>query len=213
MGRTIDPKCKLCRRESIKLFLKGDRCHTKKCSLSRRDRPPGIPRFRRGKPSEYSIQLREKQKIKRLYGVWESQFRRYFDLADRMKGNTGENLLILLERRFDNVLYKAGLAVSRAQARQYINHGHFALNGKKVDIASLLVKPGDEISSRLEKSSRLFRENLESRQSRSVPSWLEVDLDLLKIRMSQIPTREEVEETLDVDVKLKEQLIVEFCSK
>jgi small subunit ribosomal protein S4 len=181
--------------------------------LSRRDRPPGIPRFRRGKPSEYSIQLREKQKIKRLYGVWESQFRRYFDLADRMKGNTGENLLILLERRFDNVLYKAGLAVSRAQARQYINHGHFALNGKKVDIASLLVKPGDEISSRLEKSSRLFRENLESRQSRSVPSWLEVDLDLLKIRMSQIPTREEVEETLDVDVKLKEQLIVEFCSK
>ena len=213
MGRTIDPKCKLCRREGIKLFLKGDRCHTKKCSLTRRDRPPGIPRFRRGKPSAYSIQLREKQKVKRLYGVWESQFRRYYNLADRMKGNTGENLLLLLERRFDNVIYKAGLAVSRAQARQYINHGHLAINGRKADIASLLVKPGDEISALFEKTARLFRENLESRKHRSVPSWLEVDLDLLKIRMSQIPTREEVEDVLDVDVKIQEQLIVEFCSK
>lgn len=207
MARYTGPKCKLCRREGQKLFLKGTRCETKKCSLTKREKPPGVHTWRRGKPSEFAIQLREKQKLKRLYGILEAQFRIYFHKADRAKGNTGENLLVLLERRLDNVLFKSGFALSRNQARQYIVHGHVTVNGKKVDRPSFLVKPEDKLGAKKEKTKNLFKDNFEVARGRSVPSWLEVEESSFSARVTAIPTREEIEDPIN------EQLIVEFCSK
>src|SRR5580704_12928527 len=146
MARQIDPVCKLCRREGIKLFLKGTRCESPKCAIDRRNQPPGMHGYRRGKPSEYGIRLREKQKLKRFYGVLERQFRRYFTLASRSPENTGEVLLSIMERRLDNVVHRLGFATSRAGARQLVSHGHVLLNGRKCDIASVLVQKGDAIA-------------------------------------------------------------------
>src|SRR5688572_23504077 len=148
MGRYTGNKCKLCRREGMKLFLKGQRCFTDKCALSRRDYPPGVHAQKRTKVTDYGVRVREKQKLKRIYGVWERQFRIYFQEAERMKGNTGENLMVLLERRLDNVVLAAGFALSRNHARQLVNHGHFAVNSRFVDVSSFNVRPGDTVTVR-----------------------------------------------------------------
>lgn len=207
MSRYTGPKCRLCRREGQKLFLKGTRCETKKCSLTKREKPPGVHTWRRGKPSEYSVHLREKQKVKRLYGLLEAQFRKYFDMASKSKGNTGGQLMVLLERRLDNVLFKSGFALSRNQARQYIVHGHVFVNGKRVDRPSFLVKAEDKITPRKEKTKQLFQGNLEVARGRKVPTWLQVDEAGLLARLVAMPTREEIEDPIN------EQLIIEFCSK
>src|SRR5688572_10888298 len=146
MSRITDTKCKLCRREGMKLFLKGQRCFTEKCAISRRDYPPGVHAQKRAKVTEYGVRLREKQKLKRIYGVAERQFKLYFTEAERLRGNTGENLMVLLERRLDNVVLASGFALSRNHARQLINHGHFRVNGKKVDVCSYQVRPGDAVT-------------------------------------------------------------------
>ena len=211
MARYVDSVCKLCRREGEKLFLKGDRCFSPKCAIERRAYPPGLHgrqgQFRR-KESDFGMQLREKQKARRLYGVFERQFRRYFREAVRQKGLTGINLLILLERRLDNVIYRLGLASSRAQARQLISHGHFDINGRKTNIPSFLVSPGDVILVR-EKSqkSTLFKEIAQDIDSSRVPDWLKLDEKNLSGEIVSEPTREHI------DVTLNEQLIVEFYSR
>src|SRR5207244_10396085 len=172
MARTIDPVCKLCRREGIKLFLKGSRCDSPKCAIDRRNVAPGMHGYRRGKPSEYGIRLREKQKLKRFYGVFERQFRRYFELASRSTENTGEVLLSILERRLDNIVHRLGFAASRAAARQIVGHGHIMLNGKACNIPSLLVKPGDTVSVKSRpRGMQLVKLNLESNPQ--VPDYLE----------------------------------------
>ena len=208
MARYRGPVCRLCRREGVKLFLKGDRCYTDKCAMERRPYPPGQHGQMRRKKTEYALLLREKQKLKRIYGVLEKQFRRYFEEAERQKGVTGENLLILLERRLDNVVYRMGFANSRNQARQLVRHGHVLVNGKKVDIPSYLVDVGDEIAIR-EKSREIpfIKEAMESVSRRGIPSWLEVDSDNFKGRVKALPTREEIA------IPVQEQLIVEFYSK
>ncbi len=208
MARYRGPVCRLCRREGVKLFLKGDRCYTDKCAMERRPYPPGQHGQMRRKKTEYALLLREKQKLKRIYGVLENQFRRYFEEAERQKGVTGENLLILLERRLDNVVYRMGFANSRNQARQLVRHGHILVNGKKVDIPSYLVEVGDEISIR-EKSREIpfIKEAIESIPRRGIPSWLEVDHDHFKGTVKALPTREEIA------IPVQEQLIVEFYSK
>lgn len=208
MARFTGNVCKLCRREGMKLFLKGQRCFTEKCAVHRRNYPPGEHSHRRGKISEYGIQLREKQKLKRIYGVLERQFRLYFQEAERLPGNTGENLLTLLERRLDNVVLSAGLALSRNHARQLINHGHFRVNGRKVDIASFQVRQGDEIRpADKEKAKKVVGEALEVNSSMRVPTWLEIDREKSTARIANLPTRE------DVPHPIQEQLIVELCSK
>jgi small subunit ribosomal protein S4 len=175
------------------LYLKGSRCFTGKCAIKRRETPPGMHGWRRMRSKEYGIRLREKQKVKRWYGVLDRQFRRMFELAERQKGNTGENLLVLLERRLDSVLYWSGFAMSRAHARQMLNHGHVALNGRKTDIASALVKAGDEITPYDRESSRkLFKDNVEFTKNRVVPSWLEISQDPAKVRVVELPKREDV---------------------
>ena len=208
MARYRGPVCRLCRREGVKLFLKGDRCYTDKCAMERRPYPPGQHGQMRRKKTEYALLLREKQKLKRIYGVLEKQFRRYFEEAERQKGVTGENLLILLERRLDNVIYRMGFANSRNQARQLVRHGHVLVNGKKVDIPSYLVDVGDEIAIR-EKSREIpfIKEAMESVSRRGIPSWLEVDPDNFKGKVKALPTREEIA------IPVQEQLIVEFYSK
>ena len=208
MARYRGPVCRLCRREGVKLFLKGDRCYTDKCAMERRPYPPGQHGQMRRKKTEYALLLREKQKLKRIYGVLEKQFRRYFEEAERQKGVTGENLLILLERRLDNVVYRMGFANSRNQARQLVRHGHVLVNGKKVDIPSYLVNIGDEIAIR-EKSREIpfIKEAMESVSRRGIPSWLEVDPDNFKGKVKALPTREEIA------IPVQEQLIVEFYSK
>jgi len=208
LARYRGPVCRLCRREGVKLFLKGDRCYTDKCAMERRPYPPGQHGQMRRKKTEYALLLREKQKLKRIYGVLENQFRRYFEEAERQKGVTGENLLILLERRLDNVVYRMGFANSRNQARQLVRHGHILVNGKKVDIPSYLVEVGDEISIR-EKSREIpfIKEAIESIPRRGIPSWLEVDHDHFKGTVKALPTREEIA------IPVQEQLIVEFYSK
>ncbi len=208
MARYLESVCRLCRREGLKLFLKGERCYSDKCAVERRSYPPGQHGQGRVKVSEYGTQLREKQKVKRLYGVLEKQFRRYFAEADRLKGITGENLLKLLERRFDNMVYRMGFAGSRNEARQLVKHNHFLVNGKKVNIPSYLLKPGDTIQVR-EKSKNLVRiqEALEAVQRRGVPSWLELDKDNIKAVVKTLPVREEL------TLPIKEQLIVELYSK
>ncbi len=205
MARYTDAACRLCRREGVKLFLKGERCYSDKCSLTRRHKAPGVHDNSRKKVSEYGTQLREKQKTKRFYGVLEKQFHTTFEKADRMQGKTGENLLKLLELRFDNVVYRMGFAASRAQARQLVSHGHFLINGKKANIPSMILKAGDEIAvADNSKKSPVF----ENANSRPVPAWLSVDAESLKGKIAQTPER------ADVDLAdLKETLIVELYSK
>ncbi|NLJ34138.1 MAG: 30S ribosomal protein S4 [Firmicutes bacterium] len=210
MARYIGPACRLCRREGIKLYLKGDKCYTDKCPIERRAYPPGAhgQGRRRRKASEYGLQLREKQKAKRFYGMMENQFHRFYLLASRQKGITGENLMILLESRLDNVIYRLGLARSRKEARQLVLHGHFTVNGHKVDIPSYRVKEGDIIGVReRSKNSPRFKELAELAADKTVPPWLEKDEEKLGGRVLRLPTREEI------DVPVEEHLIVELYSK
>lgn len=212
MARYTGPGCKLCRREGQKLFLKGERCMSTKCAMERRPYPPGQhgreTQFRRGRASDYSRQLREKQKIRHIYGVLERQFRRYFKEAVRRKGMTGENLLILLESRLDNVIYRLGFADSRAQARQLVLHGHFWLDGRPNNIPSRLVKPGMRISVRQQSLQKTyFKERAQIMEEQSVPAWLSVDLRDLSGRVLSLPSREEI------DLPVNEQLIVEYYSR
>ncbi|MGI6084700.1 MAG: 30S ribosomal protein S4 [Acetivibrionales bacterium] len=208
MARYTDASCKLCRREGQKLFLKGERCYSNKCAISRRPYAPGQHGAQRKKLSEYGIQLREKQKAKRFYGLLESQFRKYFEIANRKKGVTGENLLQLLESRLDNVVYRLGFGTTRAEARQLVTHGHFTVNGKKVNIPSYIVKVGDaiDVSEKGKKSVR-FKEILDITGAKVVPKWLEVDQENLKGKIVALPARE------DIDLDVQEHLIVELYSK
>lgn len=209
MARYTGAVCRLCRREGEKLFLKGDRCYTNKCALDRRGYVPGEHgQGRRAKPSEYALQLREKQKLRRIYGVLETPLRNYFELAERRRGVTGENLLQLLERRLDNVVYRLGLAGSRAEARQMVRHGHFAVNGNKVNIPSFLVKAGDVVSVR-EASRKLNRiqEMMEAAGARPVPEWLSFNPETFSATVVSLPTRDQIETTV------REHLIVEFYSR
>ncbi len=213
MARYVGPVCKLCRREGMKLFLKGEKCYTAKCPFEKRSYPPGQhgreASFRRRRASNYSIQLREKQKTRRIYGVLERQFRRYFQEAERLAGLTGENLLRLLESRLDNVVYRLGLGDSRSQARQLVQHGHITVNDRKTNIPSFSVRPGDIVAVRPE-SRRLkyFKERKDLLGKRTVPSWLDLyDEEHLAGRMLSLPERQEIE------VPVQEQLIVEFYSR
>lgn len=207
MARYTGPVCKLCRRERQKLFLKGERCHFK-CAFERRDYPPGQHGQRRGKDKDYGIRLREKQKIRRIYGVLEKQFRTYFREAERQKGVTGDNLLRILESRFDNMVYRAGMAASRPEARQLVLHNHFTLNGAKVNIPSLALKAGDVIQVK-EKSKTVqkIEDALEIVQQRGVPEWLELELDKMQVTVKDLPARDQVPENIE------EQLVVELYSK
>lgn len=208
MARYAGPVCRLCRREGMKLFLKGARCETAKCSVSRREYPPGMHSWKRGKFSEYGIQLREKQKLRRYYGVLERQFRLYFAEAERGKGNTGEALLRLLERRLDNAVYILGFAMSRPQGRQLITHGHISVNGRRVNIPSYLLRQGDAIEPyNSEHSKKTIKGHLDQNQQRQMPQWLERSLDPPKGTVVNLPKRE------DVALPIQEQLIVEFSSK
>ena len=208
MARYTKSVCRLCRRESLKLFLKGERCYTEKCAIDRRAYPPGQHGQGRKKFSAYGAQLREKQKVKRMYGLLENQFRNVFFESDRRKGITGEILLSLLERRLDNTVYRLGFANSRNEARQLVRHRHFLVNQTKVDIPSYLVKPGDVIQLR-EKSKKVVRilEALEGMARRGVPPWLELDKEQLKGQVKAVPSRE------DITIPIQENLIVELYSK
>ena len=208
MARYTGPRCRLCRREGSKLFLKGDRCFSEKCAFERRSYAPGQHGKGRIKVSDYGIRLREKQRVRRIYGVKESQFRRYFEIADRKKGVTGTNLLVLLERRLDNVVYRLGFADSRAQARQLVKHGHFLVNGRRVDIPSFQVRVGDEITVR-EKSKDIVPivQAIEAVARRGVPDWLELDADNKKGVVKAMPERSHI------TMPIQEQYIVEFYSK
>ena len=206
MARYTGPSCRLCRREGQKLFLKGERCYSAKCALEKRAYAPGQHGQNRKKNSDYGLQLREKQKAKRFYGLQETQFRNYFDKAAKKKGMTGENLLIMLETRLDNAVFRMGFASSRKEARQLVTHGHFTVNGKKADIPSITVKPGDVIAVK-EKStaSPKFKEIKE--MTISTPAWLTIDTDKLEGKVLQVPTREMI------DTPVEEHLIVELYSK
>lgn len=208
MARYTGPVCRLCRREGVKLYLKGDRCYTEKCAHDRRSHVPGEHGQFRRKLSEYGIQLREKQKARRIYGVMEKQFRRYFEEAARKKGVTGEALLQMLETRLDNVIYRLGFAGSRAEARQLVRHGHFSINGRKVDIPSYQVKKGDVVAVR-DGSRDLARlkELAEAAGGRAAPDWLEVDRENMRGKVLRVPRRE------DIDVPIEEHLIVELYSR
>lgn len=211
MARYTGPVCKLCRREGQKLYLKGERCYTSKCAFERRSYPAGqhgpSQRWRR-KESDFAIQLREKQRARRIYGVLERQFRRYFEEAERLPGLTGANLLALLESRLDNVVFRMGLADSRSQARQLVQHGHITLNGRKTNIPSALVKPGDVVSI-TERARRLtyFRERMEQLMKHQPPEWLSLDAQRVAAKVLEVPRREQI------DVRLNEQLIVEYYSR
>ena len=208
MARYTGPVCRLCRREGTKLFLKGDRCTSGKCALDRRNTAPGQHGAANKKMREYGLQLREKQKTRRYYGVLEKQFVNYFEEADRKEGMTGENLICLLERRFDNVVYRMGFGASHKEARQLVIHGHFTLNGKKVNIPSLIVKAGDVIC--VKESSRdsvKFKALAEAAASHTAPKWLEVKADEMTAKVLTLPARE------DVDFDFNEQQIVELYSK
>ena len=208
MARYTGPSCRICRREGIKLFLKGTRCDTPKCAASRRERPPGDHRFSRGKRSAYGLQLREKQRLKRFYGILERQFRHYFDMASRAKGNTGEALLVLLERRLDNVLSRSGLTASRFHGRQLITHGNVYVDNKRVDVPSFLVSPNQVITfSSKEKIQKIAHESLELTKNRPIPVWMEVSDEPVQVKVLALPTRE------DVSLPIQEQLIVELLSK
>lgn len=208
MGRYTGPKCRLCRREGMKLFLKGVRCESEKCAIARRDYPPGNVSFRRGKMSSFGEGLREKQKVKRFYGVFEKQFRRYFAEASTSKGNTGESLMTLFERRLDNVVFKLGWAASRGEARQLIVHGHIDVGNHRVNVPSYLVDVGDELRVRgREKSQKRIRIRLDETKGRQCPAWIAANNDDLTGKIVGMPTRE------DVSIPVQEQLIVELLSK
>ncbi|MHC4981782.1 MAG: 30S ribosomal protein S4 [Planctomycetota bacterium] len=210
MGRYTGPSCRLCRREGIKLMLKGARCETAKCPMERqwRNSPPGQHSWRRGRGSEYRLRLREKQKVKRYYGVYEKQFRGYFRQAKRLKGNTGVALLSLLEQRLDNVIYKLGMASSRAAARQTISHGHICVNGRRVTVASYSARVGDKIAVKnSERSQKLVRSRMEEMGEPHLQNWLKLDMAKLEAEIIAMPTRD------DVMIPVEENLIVEFCSQ
>lgn len=208
MARYTGPVCKLCRREGKKLYLKGERCTTGKCAIDRRNTAPGQHGAAKKKMGEYGLQLREKQTTRRYYGVLEKQFKNYYDEAARKEGMTGENLLVLLERRLDNAVYRMGMAESHKEARQLVLHTHFTLNGKKVNIPSMLVKPGDVIAVKASsKDSEKFKALADALQSKTAPKWLEVDKENLTAKVVAFPARE------DIDFDFNEQLIVELYSK
>ncbi|UCD46827.1 MAG: 30S ribosomal protein S4 [Deltaproteobacteria bacterium] len=209
MARYREAVCRLCRREGMELYLKGDRCFTEKCAIKRRGYPPGQHGQRRMKKhSDYGVQLREKQKARRIYGLLEKQFRNYFEKADRMKGKTGDNLLILLERRLDNVVYKLGFAVTRRESRQLVRHGHFLVKGRRVNIPSFLVRPGDVVELR-EKSRKIpsINDALDAVVRKGIPPWLELDREQFRGNVKTVPSR------ADITEPIQEQLIVELYSK
>jgi len=208
MARYTDAKCRLCRREGSKLYLKGDRCYTDKCAISRRAYAPGQHGQSRKKMSEYGIQLREKQKVRRIYGILEKQFRDYFVEAERQKGVTGENLLRLLELRLDNVVYRMGFGESRAEARQLVRHGHFTVNGKKVNIPSYQVGLNDLVTVKADsKSTDKFKELAENSAAKTAPQWLSTNAEMMESRVVALPVRE------DIDLPIEEHLIVELYSR
>lgn len=208
MARYIGPVCKLCRRENMKLFLKGERCYTDKCSFDRRPYPPGMHGQRRSKTTEYGVRMREKQKVRRIYGILEAQFRGYFETADRQKGVAGENLLSLLERRLDSAIYRLGLGTTRTDARQLVRHKHVKVNGRTVNIPSFLLRPGDKITIKDgSKGITRLQTALEVAARREQPEWLEFDRDNLTGTVKGMPTREAI--TLPIE----EQMIVEFYSR
>jgi small subunit ribosomal protein S4 len=208
LARYTGPSCRLCRRESLKLFLKGERCYTDKCAFERRQYPPGQHGQGRTKFSSYGEQLREKQKVKRVYGLLEKQFRLTFNRAARKRGVTGDNLIAILESRFDNMIYRLGFAASRNDARQLIRHGHFTVNGTKVNIPSAMLKPGDVVQPR-EKSTKIekIKESVETAKQRGVPAWLEIDAEKFEGKVVALPKRDEI------TMPMNEQLIVELYSR
>lgn len=208
MARYTGASCRLCRREGQKLFLKGERCYSDKCAIARRQYAPGQHGQNRKKISEYGLQLREKQKAKRYYGVLESQFAKYFDMAERKAGMTGENLLKILESRFDNIVYRLGFAGSRKEARQLVLHNHFTVNGKKANIPSMLLKAGDVVAvTEKSRTSDKIKAIVEANSARPVPKWLDVDSNTLTGKVVEMPSRE------DIDLEVEEHLIVELYSK
>jgi small subunit ribosomal protein S4 len=211
MGRHIDPVCRLCRREGVKLYLKGSRCDSPKCAIDKRDQAPGMHGFRRGKLSEYGVRLREKQKLKRFYGVFERQFRRYFELASRSPENTGEVLLSIMERRLDNIVYRLGWAQSRAAARQMVSHGHIQLNGRVATIPSLLVKAGDTVTAKSQpRTLQLIKLNLQENPP-PVPDYLErTGAEPPEGKVTRLPTRADIDPHIQ---DIQENLIIEFSSR
>lgn len=210
MSRYLGPSCRLCRREGMKLMLKGTRCETAKCAIEKRERSmaPGMHGWRRGRKSDYGVRLREKQKVKRYYGLMEKQFMSYFEKAERRTGNTGEILLELLERRLDNVVYKLNFAPSRKAARQLITHGHIYMNGRRVDVPDITVKMGDTITLKnSDKSRKLVKQQLETNPNYTVQEWLQLDAAKPAASIVSLPTRD------DVQLAVEEQLVVEFCSR
>ena len=208
MSRYTGAQCRLCRREGMKLFLKGEKCLTPKCTFEHREYPPGMHNWRRGKVSDFGLQLREKQKVKRYYGLLEKQFRRFFDEATRTAGNTGENLLVMLESRLDNVLRRLNWAYSATDARQMILHGHFKVNGRKVDRPAYLVEAGDVITVKdSEKSRNMVQVRISRANKADLPSWLATDDSKLEATVKSQPVRDEI------PVEIQEQLVVEFCSR
>lgn len=208
MARYTGSVCKFCRREKLKLFLKGDRCYSEKCSVDRRPYPPGVHGQGRIKFSSYGVQLREKQKVKRIYGLMERQFRITFDRAARMKGIKGENLLLLLERRLDNMVYRMGFSRTRREARQLVHHGHFRVNGKRMNVPSALLRIGDVVQVR-ERSRKmgLFADSLDAIERRGLPAWIELDRKEMQATVKAFPSRE------DITMPIQEQMIVELYSK
>jgi len=207
MSRYTGPDCRQCRREGTKLYLKGDKCYTEKCIVAKRPTPPGVHGAARKKPTAYSIQLREKQKTKRIYGLSEKQFHMYYVKAARMRGAVGENMLILIERRLDNVVYRMGIGVSRSQARQIVNHGHITVNGRVVNIASYLTKAGDLIAIKESKQDIPFFKDLKEAKISNTTKWLEFSASALKGSITRLPER------ADIDMSISEQMIVELYSK
>ena len=206
MSRYVGPSCRLCRREAVKLFLKGERCFTEKCAIEKRNYPPGVHVDVRGKFLEYGLRLREKQKVRKIYGLSEKQFKRFFTMAERKTGITGANFLVLLERRLDNMVFRLGFATSRKEARQIVSHNHILVNGKKVNTPSFLVKEGDVISVK-HKNLPSVQNALESVVRRGIPSWIELDKEEAKGVIKLLPTRE------DITMPIREQLIVEYYSR
>ena len=209
MGRYIGPVCRLCRREGVKLYLKGERCYSPKCAMERRPYPPGQHGQKRARrPSDYAVRLREKQKLRRIYGISERQFRNLFEEASKKKGVTGSVFLGLLESRLDNVVYRLGFAVSRRQARQLVRHGHITVNGRQVDLPSYRVRPGDEIAvAEKSRNLELIRQNLEAMKGRKVGPWLSLDVEGMKGKFLRLPDRE------DLALPVNEQLVIEFYSR
>ncbi len=206
LSRYIGPSCRLCRREGVKLFLKGERCYTEKCAIEKRNYPPGQHVDTKSKFQEYGLRLREKQKLRRIYGLSEKQFKRFFTMAETKEGITGTNFLVLLERRIDNMVFRLGFATSRKEARQLVSHNHIIVNGKKVGAPSYIVRAGDEIEVR-HKALPSVRNALESVVRRGMPSWIELDKENMKGVIKLLPTRE------DITMPIKEQLIVEYYSR